>query len=84
MQECDLFDISDENVDALEYTAEELNRYYLSGHLRPILIDEAPVMDIDAVDDESIGQDEVNDRVSSTKRGKMLIELIVVICLSFS
>ena len=62
-----MFDISDENVDALEYTTEELNRYYLSGHLRSILIDEEPMMDVDVADDQSSHYDTVSDSIRLTK-----------------
>ena len=39
-----IFDIIDENNDSLEYTTEELNRYFQSGHLNSI-IDEEEIID---------------------------------------
>ena len=42
----DIFDILDDNNDTLEYTDAELNRYFLSGHLKSI-IEEEEMMDFD-------------------------------------
>ena len=35
-----MFDILDENDDTLEYTTEELNRYFTSGHLNATIDDD--------------------------------------------
>ena len=44
----DIFDIIDENSDTLEYTTEELNRYFESGHLNSIIGEE------EIIEDESL------------------------------
>lgn len=45
-----IFDIFDENNDDLEYTNNELDQYYLSGHLNSMLIDEEPMDDMGMID----------------------------------
>lgn len=47
----DIFDISDDALDTLEYTDEELNRFFLSGHL-PSMISEEETMDDDSFKDD--------------------------------
>lgn len=43
----DMFDILDENHDDLEYTVEELNRYYTSGHIHSTMDEEEMIEDDD-------------------------------------
>lgn len=46
----DIFDITDENNDAFDYTKEELNRYFESGHLHSLIYEEE-IIDDDFVND---------------------------------
>ncbi len=41
----DIFDILDENHDTLEYTTEELNRYFTSGHINSTIDEEEMIED---------------------------------------
>ena len=51
----DMFEISDETEDELEYTIEEVNRYFQSGHLKTNIFDEEEI-----IDDDSLVSLEVN------------------------
>ena len=51
----DMFEISDETEDELEYTIEEVNRYFQSGHLKRSILDEEEI-----IDDDSLVSLEVN------------------------
>ena len=51
----DMFEISDETEDELEYTIEEVNRYFQSGHLKKSILDEEEI-----IDDDSLVSLEVN------------------------
>ena len=51
----DMFEISDETEDELEYTIEEVNRYFQSGHLKKSILDEEEI-----IDDASLVSLEVN------------------------
>ena len=46
-----MFDILDENDDTLEYTTEELNRYFTSGHLNATINEEEGE---DMIDDDYV------------------------------
>ncbi|CAF3826272.1 unnamed protein product [Rotaria sp. Silwood1] len=48
----DMFDIMDDTNDGLQFTSDELNRYFLSGHLKPT-INEDEVLEIDTFDNSS-------------------------------
>ena len=52
----DIFEISDETQDELEYTIEEVNRYFQSGHLKISILDEEEI-----IDDDSLASIEVNE-----------------------
>jgi hypothetical protein len=41
----DIFDVLDENQDALEFTTEELNRYFTSGHINAMMGEEEMIED---------------------------------------
>ena len=45
----DIFEISDETEDELEYTIEEVNRYFQSGHLKSSVLDEEEIIDDDSL-----------------------------------
>ena len=45
-----MFDIIDDNNDELEYTDEELNRYFQLGHLNSIIDDEELIDDASVTD----------------------------------
>ena len=45
----DIFEISDETENELEYTVEEVNRYFYSGHLKNSILDEEEIIDDDSL-----------------------------------
>ncbi|CAF3440255.1 unnamed protein product [Rotaria socialis] len=53
----DIFNIFDDNKDTLEYTDEELNKYFYSGHLSAIVYEE------ETIDDDSLKDDDDDDDV---------------------
>ena len=52
----DIFEISDETQDELEYTIEEVNRYFQSGHLKNSILDEEEIIDDDSLASLKINQ----------------------------
>ena len=50
----DIFDIIDDALDTLEYTDEELNRFFLSGHLPSMISEEEQTMDDDSFKDDAV------------------------------
>ena len=51
----DIFEISDETEDEIEYTVEEVNHYFQSRHLKNSILDEEEI-----IDDDSLVSLEVN------------------------
>ncbi|CAF2184251.1 unnamed protein product [Rotaria magnacalcarata] len=48
----DFFDIIDDDSDQLEFTTEELNQFFLSGHLKSIVYED------ETIDDENLDDDD--------------------------
>ncbi|CAF1539752.1 unnamed protein product [Rotaria magnacalcarata] len=49
----DIFNIFDDDKDTLEYTGEEFNKYFFSGHL-PAMVYEEETMDDDSFQDDDV------------------------------
>ena len=47
----DTFDTIDDNNDGLQFTTEELNRYFLSGHLQSVMYEEEMIDNDDYLSD---------------------------------
>lgn len=47
----DIFDIIDDNHDPLEYTNDELNKYFFNGHFK-FMINEEETIDPDNIDND--------------------------------
>ncbi|CAF4330507.1 unnamed protein product [Rotaria magnacalcarata] len=68
----DIFNIFDDDKDTLEYTDEEFNKYFFSGHL-PAMVYEEETMDDDSFQDDDVTmQQEADDDVVLSQKFSQL------------